>query len=195
MNFKQKILHILYPLIKKISKSGKMGTVLHNTSGKNAPVSFYLLAAVKNNGQPFNFLDLKGKKVVIVNTASDCGYTRQYEELQQLHHKMGDRIAIIAFPANDFGAQEKGSDDDIAQFCQVNFELTFPIAQKGVVIKNNDQQPVFKWLTHAPQNGWNDHAPDWNFSKYIIDENGNLIHYFGSSISPMDTIFLEALEK
>lgn len=194
MNFKQKILHTLYPLIKKLSRSGKMGTILHAPSGKTAPQSFYQLTAVKSNGMTIDFSDFKGKKVILVNTASDCGYTRQYEELQALYQKMGDRIAIIAFPANDFGEQEKGSDKDIEQFCQVNFGVTFPVAKKAIVIKSSEQNPVFVWLSHSTQNGWNDHAPDWNFSKYIVNENGNLSHYFASSISPLDPAFLQALE-
>lgn len=195
MNLKQKIMHILYPLIKKISKSGKMGTMRYNKPEKETPESFYHLNIIKSNGQQLDFSNFKGKKVILVNTASDCGYTRQYEELQRLHEKLGDQVAIIAFPANDFGSQEQGSDAEITQFCQLNFGLSFPVAKKTTVIKDSAQHSVFQWLTNASYNGWNDHAPDWNFSKYIVDENGNLTHYFGPSISPMDTEFIKAVEN
>lgn len=113
--------------------------------------------------------------------------------MQKLHEQLGDKLAIVAFPANDFLSQEKGSDKDIAQFCQLNYGVSFPIAKKGVVIKNQQQQPLFKWLTDSNANGWNDHAPDWNFSKYIIDEKGNLAYYFGPSISPLSKEFMDAV--
>lgn len=191
---KQKILRTLYPVIRKAGKSGKNGTVLNNTDEILPDKSFYNLHAELNNGEVINFSDFTGKKTLIVNTASDCGYTGQYAELQKLHEKMGDQLVIIAFPANDFADQEKGSDQEIAHFCQVNYGVTFPLAKKGVVLKNEQQQPVYHWLTESQSNGWNDHAPDWNFSKYVIDEKGVLTHYFGPSVSPLSEEFLEAVE-
>ena len=125
---------------------------------------------------------------------SNCGYTAQYAELQSLHEQFGDALRIIAFPANDFAGQEKGNDNEIASFCQVNYGVTFPIALKGEVLKKAGQQDVFKWLTDKDLNGWNEHAPDWNFGKYIIDEKGILTHYFGPSVSPLDKDFMDALE-
>ena len=192
--FKQKILRFLYPLIRKASKSGKNGTVISNENNATSIVSFYQQKAVLNNGNPIDFSVYSGKKVLIVNTASNCGYTGQYAELQKLHEKLGDKLAIIAFPANDFAEQEKSSDNEISQFCQINYGVTFPIAKKGVVVKSKEQQPIFKWLTDSRANGWNSHQPDWNFSKYVIDEKGNLTNYFGPSISPLDSEFLKAVE-
>ena len=192
--FKQKILRFLYPLIRKASKSGKNGTVISNENNATSIVSFYQQKAILNNGNPIDFSVYSGKKVLIVNTASNCGYTGQYAELQKLHEKLGDKLAIIAFPANDFAEQEKSSDNEISQFCQINYGVTFPIAKKGVVVKSKDQQPIFKWLTDSRANGWNSHQPDWNFSKYVIDEKGNLTNYFGPSISPLDGEFLKAVE-
>ena len=192
--FKQKILRFLYPLIRKASKSGKNGTVISNENNATSIVSFYQQKAILNNGNPIDFSVYSGKKVLIVNTASNCGYTGQYAELQKLHEKLGDKLAIIAFPANDFAEQEKSSDNEISQFCQINYGVTFPIAKKGVVVKSKDQQPIFKWLTDSRANGWNSHQPDWNFSKYVIDEKGNLTNYFGPSISPLDSEFLKAVE-
>lgn len=192
--FKQKILRFLYPLIRKASKSGKNGTVIINENNATSIVSFYQQKAILNNGNPIDFSVYSGKKVLIVNTASNCGYTGQYAELQKLHEKLGDKLAIIAFPANDFAEQEKSSDNEISQFCQINYGVTFPIAKKGVVVKSKEQQPIFKWLTDSRANGWNSHQPDWNFSKYVIDEKGNLTNYFGPSISPLDSEFLKAVE-
>lgn len=192
--FKQKILRFLYPLIRKASKSGKNGTVISNENNATSIVSFYQQKAILNNGNPIDFSVYSGKKVLIVNTASNCGYTGQYAELQKLHEKLGDKLAIIAFPANDFAEQEKSSDNEISQFCQINYGVTFPIAKKGVVVKSKEQQPIFKWLTDSRANGWNSHQPDWNFGKYVIDEKGNLTNYFGPSISPLDSEFLKAVE-
>ena len=192
--FKQKALRFLYPFTRKAAKIGKNGTVLNNESKTAPTVPFYEQKATLNNGKPIDFSAYSGKKVLIVNTASNCGYTGQYAELQKLHEKLGDKLAIIAFPANDFMEQEKSNDNEISQFCKVNYGVSFPIAKKGVVIKNEEQQPLYKWLTDSKANGWNNHQPDWNFSKYVIDEKGNLTNYFGPSISPLDDEFLEAVE-
>ena len=192
--FKQKILRFLYPLIRKASKSGKNGTVISNENNATSIVSFYQQKVILHNGNLIDFSVYSGKKVLIVNTASNCGYTGQYAELQKLHEKLGDKLAIIAFPSKDFSEQEKSSDNEISQFCQINYGVTFPIAKKGVVVKSKEQQPIFKWLTDSRANGWNSHQPDWNFSKYVIDEKGNLTNYFGPSISPLDSEFLKAVE-
>jgi glutathione peroxidase len=193
-SFKQKILRKMYPLIRAMGKKGRNGTILTNEKRVVPPTSFYDLKAELNGRKPLEFSDFRGKKVIIVNTASDCGYTGQYSELQSLHEQFGDALRIIAFPANDFAGQEKGSDSEIAGFCQVNYGVTFPVALKGVVLKNAEQQAVYKWLTDKNLNGWNEHAPDWNFGKYIVDENGILTHYYGPSISPLDNEFLGELE-
>lgn len=192
---KQQIVRFLYPLIRRIGKKGKNGTVLSNTQqvAPNEPLNVEKI--ILNTGKEFTSSALSGKKLLIVNTASNCGYTGQYAELQSLFERAGDKVSIIAFPANDFLEQEKASDKDIAQFCQVNYGVTFPIAKKAVVIKNADQHPVFKWLTNSSANGWNSHAPDWNFSKYLIDEKGNLTNYFGPSISPLDDVVLKAINN
>lgn len=192
--FKQKTLRTLYPVIRKLGRSGKNGTVLSNEAKISPQKSFYELEITLNNGKNVNFSLFSGKKVLLVNTASDCGYSGQYTELQSLYEKLKDRLIIIAFPANDFAGQEKGSDKQIAEYCQVNYGVTFLVARKGGVVKNEHQQPTFKWLTDSNENGWNDHTPDWNFSKYIVDEQGMLTHYFGPSISPMEDQFLKAVE-
>jgi glutathione peroxidase len=192
-SLKQKIARILYPLILRLGKKGRNGTVLDNTRQAQAKVSLYEQHILLNNGSKLDLETLSGRKILLVNTASECGYTGQFAELQTLHEKYGEKLAIIGFPSNDFRQQEKGSNEDIARFCQVNYGVTFPIAQKAVVVKNVVQHPVFKWLTQSSANGWNDHAPDWNFGKYLVDETGNLINYFGPSISPLDDVVLKAI--
>lgn len=122
---------------------------------------------------------------MIVNTASNCGYTNQYAELQNLYEHFKEKLIIIAFPANDFKEQEKGSNEEIAQFCQMNYGITFPLAKKSKVLKSADQNKVFEWLTHKELNGWNEQEPTWNFSKYLIDEKGHLTHYFDPAVSPL----------
>ncbi|WP_231583542.1 glutathione peroxidase [Rufibacter radiotolerans] len=186
---------MLYPLIMRLSKASAKGRVLTNEK-KVAPAQpFYNLNTVLNNGKPLEFSQLKGKKVLLVNTASNCGYTGQYEELQQLHEQKKDSLVIIGFPANDFKEQEKDNDADISQFCQVNYGVTFPLAKKSVVVKNENQNQVYNWLSDARKNGWNEHEPDWNFSKYLLDENGVLTHYFGPAVSPLSPEVQEALKQ
>jgi len=192
--FKQKLLRKLYPVIRNMGKKGKNGTILINNQNIAPLTPFYDLAVTLNNGEMIRFSEFRGKKVLLVNTASGCGYTGQYAELQSLHEQMGDKLVIIAFPANDFAGQEKSNDQEIAQFCQVNYGVTFSVAKKGVVIKIPEQQPVYNWLTDKNSNGWNDHEPDWNFGKYLISGEGMLTHYFGPSVSPMEAGFLLALK-
>lgn len=129
-----------------------------------------------------------------MNTASNCGYTNQYEDLQKLYQQFNDQLQIIAFPANDFKEQEKGNDTDIAQFCQVNFGVTFPLAKKSVVIPSGDQNNIFQWLTDKSKNGWNEKSPSWNFSKYLVNEQGTLTHYFDPSVSPLSEDVIKAVK-
>ena len=184
MTLRQKVLKAIYPAWMWYAKMrGKNVTELSNEQ-KQPPVSFYTLKATLNNGTVLDFSSLKGKKVMLVNTASDCGYTEQYEALQKLSGEYKDKLIVIGFPANDFKQQEKGSDEEIAQFCKLNFGVTFPLMKKSVVIKGQEQNEIFKWLTDSAKNGWNNKPPSWNFAKYIVNEDGILTNYFGSSISP-----------
>jgi glutathione peroxidase len=194
MTYRQKILKAVYPLWMWYSKlKGKNAGQLQNN--KQPPVSFYTLKARLNNGEELDFANLKGKKIMIVNTASNCGYTDQYFALQKLFEERSDKLMIIGFPANDFKQQEKGTDEEISAFCKANYGVSFPIVQKSVVLRSSFQNPVYRWLTDSTLNGWNNKQPSWNFTKYIVNENGVLTHYFGPSISPLSNAVKKAIEQ
>lgn len=166
-----------------------------NVKNTQPTASFYDLSVNLNTGETLSFSALKGKKVLLVNTASDCGYTPQYADLQSLHEAQKDQLVILGFPANDFGEQEKGTDAEIAGFCLRNFGVSFPLVNKSTVIKGANQHPVFQWLTNPALNGWNDQPPVWNFSKYLVSEEGVLLQYFEPSVSPSGPEIANALKK
>ena len=126
----------------------------------------------------------KGKKIMIVNTASACGYTPQYDDLQQLFEKHKDKLIILGFPSNNFGGQEPASNNEILAFCIKNYGVTFPLFEKSDVTGTN-QNTLYKWLTDKQQNGWNTQSPDWNFCKYLINEEGELMKFYSSSVNPL----------
>jgi len=137
-------------------------------------------------GDDFDFNSLKGKKLLIVNTASECGYTPQYKQLQELHEELGDgNFAVVGFPANNFGGQEPGSNEDIATFCEKNYGVSFLMMEK-ISVKGKDMHPLYQWLTSKEMNGVEDAAVKWNFQKYLIDTEGYLIEVLGSGTSPLD---------
>ncbi|KAA9042190.1 glutathione peroxidase [Ginsengibacter hankyongi] len=158
--------------------------VSKNMSNKNALVNFYSLKATSNNGEEIQFEKYRGKQVLLVNLASQCGYTPQYTELEQLNQQ-NKNIIILGFPSNNFGAQEPGSDEEIAEFCKINYGVTFQLFTKNDV-KGKNKQPVYQWLTESNKNGWNHKEPTWNFYKYLVDEKGNLSSIYSSSVSPLD---------
>ena len=135
-------------------------------------------------GSTIDFSTFKGKKILIVNTASKCGYTKQYEGLQKLYDTYKDKLVIVGFPANNFGGQEPGTNTEIQEFCKKNYGVTFPMAAK-VSVKGDDMAPIFKWLTSSAENGVMDAEIKWNFGKFLLDEKGNLINYFPSKVDPL----------
>jgi glutathione peroxidase len=157
-----------------------------------AIASFYDLKATSIDGEEISFEKYKGKKVLIVNTASSCGYTYQYEGLQKLNDIYGNDVEVLGFPANDFLFQERGSDSDIADFCEKNYGVSFQMFSK-ITTKGRNQSPVYTWLTNKDLNGWNEKKPTWNFCKYLIDENGNLVEFFDKSVKPMSKEITELL--
>ena len=194
MTVKQRLLKIVYPLWIAFTKlMGRNTKVFTNSKNVQPAESIYSLQVPLSNGNTLPLEAYKGKKIMLVNTASNCGYTNQYDDLQKLYQRFNNQLEIIAFPANDFKEQEKGSDSDIARFCKINFGVTFPLAKKSVVVKSNDQNNIFKWLTNKTKNGWNEKAPSWNFSKYLINEQGTLTHYFDPSISPLSEAVVKAI--
>jgi glutathione peroxidase len=195
MTPRQKILKAFYPAFIWANKiMGSNTSTLKNESAQPA-VSFYSLQTTLNSGGYFDFSALKGKKVLLVNTASDCGYTNQYDDLEKLYQQYKGQIEILAFPANDFKEQEKGNDADIAAFCKKNYGVTFPLMTKSIVIKSADQNRVFVWLTNPASNGWNSKPPGWNFSKYLVNEKGQLTHYFDPAISPLSEEVINAINE
>ncbi|MCH1582426.1 MAG: glutathione peroxidase [Flavobacteriales bacterium] len=150
-----------------------------------ADTDFYSLAANTLEGEVFDFEQLRGKRVLIVNTASRCGYTPQYEKLQSLHEQHGgEGFAILGFPCNQFGRQEPGSASEIGDFCTKNFGVTFQMMEK-VEVKGSGQHPVFAWLCNANQNGVGDHKVAWNFHKFLVDANGQLVASLKSGADPL----------
>lgn len=146
--------------------------------------SFYDLKMRSIEGKEIDFSIFKGKKVLIANTASECGYTPQYTELQGLHEQYGNKVTVLGFPANNFGGQEPGSNEDIGAFCQKNFGVTFQLFEKSEVV-GNEMNPVYKWLTTKELNGWNEEKPTWNFCKYLISEKGELLKFYSAGVSPV----------
>lgn len=146
--------------------------------------SIYEFKVEALDGSTINFADFKGKKILIVNTASECGYTPQYEGLQALYNKYKEKLVIVGFPANNFGGQEPGSNTAIKEFCKKNYGVTFPMAAK-ISVKGSDIAPIYKWLCNKSENGVLDAEIGWNFNKFLLDENGKLENYFPSKVTPM----------
>ena len=160
-----------------------------NSSEKipDIPKSFYALSAEDINGAIISMSSFKGKKVLVVNVASQCGYTPQYEGLQTLYETYSDSLVVLGFPSNDFMWQEPGSNSEIKTFCQRTYGVTFPMFSK-IHVKGRKQHPIYDWLSDSKLNGWNDKNPSWNFNKYLLDEKGNLIEWFGANLEPLDTM-------
>ncbi len=193
MTARQKLLKAFYPALMWITKITGSNIVNLKNESIQAPISFYSLQTTLGDGSTLNFASLKGKKVLLVNTASDCGYTDQYADLEKLYQQYKGQLEILAFPANDFKEQEKGNDDAIAAFCKKNYGVTFPIMAKSIVIRSGQQNKVFKWLTNPEGNGWNAKVPSWNFSKYLVNDKGQLTNYFDPGISPLSKEVINAV--
>ncbi len=148
------------------------------------PISIYDFKVPALDGGTIDFAAFKGKKILIVNTASQCGYTPQYEGLEKLYETYKEKLVIVGFPANNFGAQEPGTNSEIKEFCKKNYGVSFPMAAK-VSVKGDDMAAIYQWLTNKSENGVMDADIKWNFGKFLLDENGNLITYFPSKITPM----------
>lgn len=144
------------------------------------------------DGSTIDFSKFSGKKILVVNTASKCGYTPQYEGLEELYKTHGDKLVIVGFPANNFGGQEPGTNSEIKEFCTKNYGVTFPMATK-VSVQGADIAPIFQWLTHKSENGLMDVTIKWNFTKFLLNENGELMEVFESKVKPMSEEILNKL--
>jgi glutathione peroxidase len=139
------------------------------------------------DGKTIDFADFAGKTILVVNVASECGYTQQYAQLQELHKNLGDRLAVVGFPCNDFGAQEPGSESEIRAFCTGRFGVTFPLAAKIQILGDNPH-PLYRWLTQKSLNGVLDSVVSWNFQKYLLDPQGRLLAAFPPSADPVQIV-------
>ena len=146
--------------------------------------NLYAVPVKTIDGKTMNLADFKGKKILIVNVASECGYTPQYKDLEALYEKYKDKLVIVGFPANNFAWQEPGSNAEIKDFCEKNYGVTFPMAAK-ISVKGKNMAPIYHWLTHKEENGVMDATISWNFNKFLLDENGKLMEHFSSNVKPM----------
>ena len=164
--------------------SFKAKNIILNTKNIAPKKSFYELEAISIDGEKINFDQYKNKKILIVNVASECGYTYQYEDLQKLQDIYQNKVVVLGFPANDFFNQESGSNEEIEEFCETNYGITFPMFKKTTT-KGKKQSSVYQWLTNKDCNGWNAQRPTWNFCKYLVNEQGKLVGFFDSKVKPL----------
>ncbi|MCB0480387.1 MAG: glutathione peroxidase [Flavobacteriales bacterium] len=156
-----------------------------------AQLSIHEFKVESIDGDKIKFSDYKGKKILVVNTASQCGFTKQYAQLQELYDSLGEKLVIVGFPANNFGSQEPGSNEEIGEFCQKNYGVTFPLAAK-VSVKGDDQHELFTWLCSRKNPDFGGKIR-WNFEKFLLDEDGILIHRYRSGVEPMSEEIIGAL--
>lgn len=162
-------------------------STLFGSRPKDIPASVYDLKMKSLSGKEVDFSQFLGKNLLIVNTASKCGYTYQYEGLQKLHEQYGNKVTVLGFPANNFLWQEPGSNDKIEEFCQVNYGVTFPMFEK-ISVKGSDQHPLFGWLEMKSGK-----KPSWNFCKYLIDKSGNVVGFFDSKVEPLNKRIIDKI--
>jgi len=177
-----KLLAITTALLSFSTSTNKMP--MQNSTPTQATKTIYDFKVAGLSGDTIDFAAFKGKKILIVNTASKCGFTKQYKELQELYEKYKDRLVIVGFPENNFLYQEPGTNSEIREFCTKNYGVTFPMAAK-IDVKGKDIAPIYKWLTNKSENGVMDAKITWNFNKFLLDEKGNLITKFDSKVTPM----------
>lgn len=159
----------------------------------NLPVIYQFRVKAIDGGE-IDFSSFQGKKILIVNTASYCGFTYQYEDLEKLYQQYKNKLVVVGFPSNDFLWQEPGSNEEIAQFCSSKYHVTFPISEK-IVVKGKNAAPLYQWLTKKKLNGVENSEVSWNFNKYLINEKGEYVKHFGSKTKPLDAELIEAINR
>lgn len=160
-----------------------------NMSGK----TIYDFIEKSIDGKDISLADFKGRKILIVNVASECGYTPQYKNLEALYEKYKDKLVVLGFPANNFGEQEPGTNEEIKKFCTTNYSVTFPMFAK-ISVKGDDKNDLYRWLTSKDMNGWNEQEPVWNFCKYLVDENGSLMKFYSQKVDPLSDEIVSELK-
>lgn len=163
---------------------GVLGVSTAQTKEPKTPI--YDIKIDDVTGKDLNLEQYKGKKVLFVNVASKCGFTKQYEGLQKLYTKYKNRLVVIGLPCNQFGRQEPGTEKEIQSFCKLNYGVEFPITEK-IEVKGDGQHPIYQWLTQKSKNGTKSSSVKWNFQKYLIDEDGRFIDYWHSTTKPMSS--------
>ena len=169
--------------MKPLSIFIKTLTITNKSSKMSSKKSIYDIEINSLQGKPINLSLFKGKKILFVNVASKCGFTPQYKELQKLHNLYEESLVVIGVPCNQFGKQEPGNSTEINEFCQVNYGVSFLITEK-ISVKGKEQHPLYSWLTKKNENGRKNSSVKWNFQKYLINEDGELIDYYYSMTSP-----------
>ncbi|MCB0532490.1 MAG: glutathione peroxidase [Lewinellaceae bacterium] len=162
------------------------------TQQKSMTTSFFQFTVNALSGEPVALEQFRGKKIIVLNVASKCGYTPQYADWEKYFTENKDNVVVLGFPCNDFMGQEPGSAEEIADFCQKNYGVSFPMFEK-LHVKGDEKAPLYQWLTDPAQNGWNSQEPTWNFCKYLINEKGELTHFFASKVKPDSPEFQAAI--
>lgn len=173
---------------------GSHQCIIRPPNANKSSSSFYDLKSRTINGESFDFSKLNGKKVLIVNTASNCAYTDQYSLLENFHRMYENSLIVLGFPCNDFFGQEPESETKIQEFCSLQYDVSFPLFEKVTTV-GAQKSPVFNWLSSKADNGWNDRSPRWNFCKYLIDEKGELLLYATSGILPTHKDLISLVER
>ncbi|MEY3050802.1 MAG: hypothetical protein RLY31_587 [Bacteroidota bacterium] len=182
----------LIPSLLTFGACFNQNSVVQNADGKAPSTSIYDIPLTTIEGEATDLKAYKGKKIVLLNVASKCGYTPQYADWEAFYREHGERVVVLGFPANNFMGQEPGSNEEIAAFCERNYGVSFPMFEK-LSVKGGDQHPLYAWLTDPGMNGWNKKEPSWNFCKYVIDEEGRLTHFFASGVKPGAAEFRQAV--
>ncbi len=177
-----KIASLAFIAVIAISATLNKNTLTRSVIGNKGSIYDFKLKTI--DGKDISLSAFKGKKLLLVNVASNCGYTPQYKNLQALHEQFESKLVVIGFPANNFGSQEPGASAEIKAFCTKNYGVTFQMMEK-ISVKGTDAHPLYKWLSSKEQNGVCNDSPTWNFCKYLIDENGKLIKFFSSNVDPL----------
>jgi glutathione peroxidase len=177
--------------VANISTSKNMSNFVEKESLKG---SFYDFKLKSIDGETIDFATFKGKKVVVINVASACGYTPQYADWEKFYKANQENVVVLGFPCNQFMGQESKSNAEIKQFCSLKYSVTFPMFEKSDV-KGSSKSPLYAWLSNKNQNGWCDKEPTWNFCKYLINERGELVDFFASRIKPDNDEFITALKR